>query len=87
MTAALGYVRLSLLITPGVIAVGVMALALYATLQIALGIIVITFEIWLLRALGCFFKDGPAYPTSGTSVVMVFASMMRFNSQKYAPAG
>ncbi|SHO53304.1 mechanosensitive ion channel family protein [Desulfopila aestuarii] len=52
VTAALGYVRLSLLITPGVIALGVMALALYATLQIALGIIAITFELWPLRALG-----------------------------------
>ncbi len=52
VTAAMGYVRLSLLITPGVITVGVMALAVYATLQIALGTIAIAFKVWPLRDLG-----------------------------------
>ncbi len=48
----MGYVRLSLLITPGVIAVGAMALILYATLQIAIGIVAISFKVWPLRTLG-----------------------------------
>ena len=51
-TAAIGYVRLSLLITPGVIAAGVLALSLYAFLEIAVGTVAMAFSMWPLRTLG-----------------------------------
>ncbi len=52
VTAVMGYVRLALLITPGIIAIGVMALTLYATLQIAFGTVAISFKVRPLRTLG-----------------------------------
>jgi potassium efflux system protein len=59
VTAGMGYVRLSLLITPGIIAAGVLAFALYASLQVALGLIAISFKVWPLRTLGMIQHHRP----------------------------
>lgn len=52
LSAAMGYVRLALLITPGIIAAGILAVTVYTTLLIALGIINIALKVWPIRTLG-----------------------------------
>jgi small-conductance mechanosensitive channel len=49
--AAMGYVRFARIITPGIIAGGVLALTLYASLRVLIGIVAIAFHIWPLRSL------------------------------------
>ncbi|SPD74492.1 membrane hypothetical protein [uncultured Desulfobacterium sp.] len=51
LTALVGYVRFSRLITPGVIACAAMAISIYAFLHIILGFITISFNVFPLRTL------------------------------------
>lgn len=51
-SAAMGYVRLALLITPGLVAVGMLTLTLYASLQIFTGMVAIAFNMRPFRTLG-----------------------------------
>lgn len=56
VTAVFGYVRLSLLITPGIIAAGVLALAMYALLKVVTGIVEVALTTWPLKTLGVVQK-------------------------------
>jgi potassium efflux system protein len=49
--AAMGYMRLARLATPGVFATGVLAVALYASIQVLIGIAAFSFHIWPFRTL------------------------------------
>jgi potassium efflux system protein len=50
--ASMGYGRLARLITPGIIAGGVLALVLYSSLRVFTGIVSFAFHVWPLRTLG-----------------------------------
>jgi potassium efflux system protein len=49
--AAMGYMRLARLATPGVFATGVLAIAMYASIQVLIGIAAFSFHIWPFRTL------------------------------------
>ncbi len=49
--AATGYVRLAGLMTPGVLAGGVLAIAVYASLRVVIALVAISLRIWPLRTL------------------------------------
>lgn len=51
VAAASGYVRLARVITPGIIAFGVIALAMYAALRVCIGLVAFALQIWPLRLL------------------------------------
>jgi len=49
VASAMGYLRLARLMTPGMIAGGMLAIALYASLRVFIGIADIAFHVWPLR--------------------------------------
>ncbi len=49
--AAMGYMRLARLMTPGIIAGGMLAVALYVSLRVFISIVDIAFHVWPLRTL------------------------------------
>ncbi|HVO95267.1 MAG TPA: mechanosensitive ion channel domain-containing protein [Terriglobales bacterium] len=51
LAGAAGYVRLAQLLTPGILVSGVLALAAFAVLHVASGVIAVGFRVWPLRAL------------------------------------
>ena len=50
-SASLGYLRFARLVIPGVLAGGVLALALYASLRVLIGTVAIALHVWPLRTL------------------------------------
>src|SRR5262245_22374751 len=51
LAGAAGYVRLARLLTPGILAGGVLALAAYTSLRVVSGIVALAFRVWPLRLL------------------------------------
>lgn len=49
LAGAAGYVRLARLLTPGILAGGILALAAYASIRVAGGVVALMFRVWPLR--------------------------------------
>jgi len=57
VAAATGYLRLARLMTPGLIAGGILALGMYAALRIFIGVVAFAFHAWPLRTLSMIMHN------------------------------